>query len=75
MDISCVRVGSSTEQNGLSFVLAIDEASNAVECSCYVSQLVGSAALTRAPVTCGLRVTRCRALAILSSNATLIQTA
>ena len=71
MDISCVRVGSTTEQNGLSFVLAIDEASNAVECYCYLSQLVGSTALPRAIVTCGLRVTRCRTLTSINSTYTL----
>ena len=68
MDISCVRVGSTTEQNGLSFVLAIDEARNEVECYCYVSQLVGSTVQNHAPVTCGLRVTRCRTLTSINST-------
>ena len=71
MDISCVRVGSSTEQNGLSLALAIDEASNAVECYCYISQLVGGASLTHSTIRCGLRVTRCKALTSINSTYTL----
>ena len=71
MDISCVRVNSTTEQNGLSFVLAIDEARNEVECYCYTVQLVGGVTLSRAPVRCGLRVTRCRTLTSINSTYTL----
>ena len=75
MDISCVRVArSSLDQNGLSYILSLDELNNEARCLCYLVDIISNSGTTgpRRQETCGLRVTRCRTFSNITADANLM---